>query len=415
MSATTVDALIAHASQNLKDGSYVFAPYRQVLRSKGAHKYPRVISIPGAEDRLAQLALARFLRQTFAWVDHPRPQPLVIRVKRAINEHAHQDFVRLDVQNFYASIAHKPLLGRLQAAGVPDDVVELVRRAITVPTLASGDSKQGARDVSVGVPVGTALANVLGEIALSDVDATLGSRANWTYFRYVDDILVLTRHGQRTAARSLMAAELHKMGLRVHPKAAPGKSAAGKINAASFDYLGYTFGSGRVSVSRQRRTRLIDHLVRPITAFQRKLAEGTISPEVLQEQCEWWLNIRITGCYSSQSRRGWLPYYSQIDDLSVLHELDGVVGGFVRRLPVQWQFKPKKFITAWTFLRDPSRDKNGYILDFDRAWTQQQMQEALRRAGQLGEHFTGAKLQAAFNRLVVAAVEDLEHDVWALS
>lgn len=415
MSATTVEALIAHASEHLTDGSYAFRPYRQVLRSKGAHKLPRIISIPGAEDRLALLALSKFLRGTFAWVDHPRPQPLVIRVRKALRKADHQDFVRLDVQNFYASIAHAPLISRLENQKVPGALVELVRRAIAVPTLAVGESKSEANDVTVGVPVGTSLANVLGEIALSDVDATLATRSAWAYFRYVDDILVLTPHGQRTEARTLIATELHKMGLQVHPKAAPGKSASGKVKNEKFDYLGYTFESGRVSVSRQRRTRLIDHLARPITAFQRGLEEGSIPASTLQERCEWWLNLRITGCYSAESRRGWLPYYSQIDDLSVLHELDGVVASFIRRLPPASQFTPKKFITAWTLLRDPNRDRSGYILNFDKEWTQPQMQDALRRAGHQGEHLTGAKLQAAFNRLVISAVEDLEHDVWALS
>lgn len=415
MSDAAVQSLIGQTSQRLTDGTYVFRPYRQVLRSKGAHKPPRIISIPGAADRLALLGLARFLRQTFAWMDHPRPQPLVVRVRQALKEHAHQDFVRLDIQNFYASIAHEPLVARLQKQEVPESVVNLVRRAITEPTLANGETKAKAAPVTVGVPVGTSLANILGEISLTDVDAALSEQRQWAYFRYVDDVLVLAQHGERTAARNLIATKLREMGLKVHPKAAAGKSASGKLKSATFDYLGYTFEAGHVTVSRQRRTRLIDHLMRPINAFQRGLEEGSTPAATLQERCEWWLNLRITGCYSGQSRRGWLPYYSQIDDMRVLHELDGVVASFIRRLPQASQFTPKKFVKAWTLLRDPSRDTNGYILDFDRTWTELEMQEALRRAGKQVHLLTGLKLKASFDRLVKAAVEDLEHDVWALS
>jgi RNA-directed DNA polymerase len=415
MSATAVEGLIVGVSRRLIDGTYAFRPYRQVLRTKGAHKPPRIISIPGASDRLAMLAVAKFLRQTFAWIDHPRPQPLVIRVRQALRTGTNQDFVRLDVQNFYASIAHAPLLARLQRAEVPEPVVDLVRRAITEPTLANGETMTGTTNVGVGVPVGTSLANILGEISLSDVDATLSARTEWAYFRYVDDVLVLTQHGRRTEARGLIAAKLQEMGLRVHPKAAAGKSSSGKLRSANFDYLGYTFEPGRITVSRQRRTRLIDHLVRPVTAFQRGLEEGSIPAAALQERCQWWLNLRITGCYSGRSRRGWLPYYSQIDDMRVLHELDGVVAGFIRRLPLASQFTPKKFVKAWTLLRDPSRDKDDYILDFDKEWTEPEMQEALRRAGHQGHFLTGGQLNAAFYRLVHAAVEDLEHDVWSLS
>lgn len=410
-----VSSLIQRSSARFLTGDYSFRPYRQVLRSKGASKFPRVLSIPGVEDRLILLSLSRYLRQWFAWVDSPRPQPLVIRVREALHSRSYSDFVRLDVENFYGSISHSSLLARLVAGELPTTIVEAVKQAITTPTLGIGDKRDNVKEFDTGVPVGTSLANVLGEIALADVDARARAQDGWAYFRYVDDILVLTGHGDRTTSRALIVDSLREMGLRAHPKKSAGKSASGKLSRTSFEYLGYTFGRESVSVSRERRTRLIDHLARYVTALQRGLIDGNSDPAVLRQKCEWWLSLRVTGCYSNGARRGWLAYYSQIDDLQVLHELDGVVRSLLRRIPEEHRFVPKSFVKSWTFLRTPARDVAGYIPDFDRAWSDDAMRDALRRSGQQGSSLAGADLKSAFDRLVAGAVKDLEHDVWALS
>ncbi|WP_182045219.1 RNA-directed DNA polymerase [Curtobacterium sp. ME26] len=415
ISPDRVDNLVESSSERFLAGDYVFRPYRQILRSKGARKIPRVLSIPGVEDRLILLGLSRYLRQWFAWIDSPRPQPLVIRVREALHGGSYTDFVRLDVENFYGSISHSSLLPRIEESGLPPIVVEAVMRAIKTPTLAGGEKPDDATDFDSGVPVGTSLANVLGEIALGEVDAIARAQESWAYFRYVDDILVLTKHGERGRSRDLIVDKLSAMGLKAHPKKSLGKSASGKLSQTSFEYLGYTFDPSSVSVSRDRRTRLTDHLARYVTALQRGLADGSADPVALRQKCEWWLSLRITGCYSKQSRRGWLAYYSQIDDLQVLHELDGVVRSLLRRLPPEHRFAPKSFVKAWTLLRTPSRDIAGYIPDFDQVWSEEAMRDALRRSGQHGSSLAGAELRSAFDRLIAGAVKDLEHDVWALS
>jgi RNA-directed DNA polymerase len=415
LSGEKIELMIATVVGKIQDGSYTFGPYREVLRLRGSHKVPRVISIPTARDRLVMLALARTLGRQYSWIDKPRPQPLVMRVRQSMQTRKFSDFVRLDVKNFYPSIAHEPLMAELASSGTSPLVRKLTLAAISTPTLAVGAKVADAQGPICGVPVGTSIANILGEIALSVVDQELSAQTTWSYYRYVDDILVLTPHGQRQAARTLVAGNLAKLGLRAHPKSVPGKSSSGKIARDSFEYLGYTFASDRISVSRERRMRLIDHLVRPITAFIRELKEGSKSPAQLMERCEWWLNLRVTGCYSGKARRGWLPYYSQVDDMRVFYELDAIVGSFIKRLPAEYQFEPKSFVRAWTYVRNPERDRNGYILDFDVPWTERDMRDALKKAGHGVSRMTLEEVRAAFKKLVALAVSDLEQDVWGLS
>ncbi len=44
------------------------------------------------------------------------------------------------------------------------------------------------------------------------------------------------------------------------------------------------------------------------------------------------LNEKITGAISEQKRYGWLFYFAEINDMQLLHKLDGIIRGFFRRL-----------------------------------------------------------------------------------
>ncbi|RFP19568.1 hypothetical protein [Duganella sp. BJB475] len=96
-------------------GKYKFSQYKEKLISKGADKYPRVISIPTFRDRLTLRALCNVLKHTFAdQLDVKLPQHTVSQLRAGLSEARYPYFIKLDVINFYPSIEHTVLMRVLQ-------------------------------------------------------------------------------------------------------------------------------------------------------------------------------------------------------------------------------------------------------------------------------------------------------------
>ena len=53
------------------------------------------------------------------------------------------------------------------------------------------------------------------------------------------------------------------------------------------------------------------------------------------------LNEKITGALSEQKRYGWLLYFAEINDMQLLHKLDGIIRGFFRRL-ADFDYQPPR-------------------------------------------------------------------------
>ncbi|QRI76702.1 MULTISPECIES: reverse transcriptase domain-containing protein [Rhodococcus] len=411
-----VERLIQATSAALMDGTYRPSPYREFLKLKGSGKAPRVISIPTVRDRLALAALSTHLRNSIPEICFQTPQKIVSSIKKSISGSEYRDFIRSDIVSFYPSISHLAVRSKLTQYGISSPIVDMIMRAIENPTVPDGAPKGAATFVDAGVPAGTPLANVLGEVVLHDFDHSMRSIPGVAFFRYVDDIVVLSRYGKRGTVKESIDLNLRLVGLKSHPKTSRDKHSAGRIDLGSFEYLGYTFEGGKVTVGKIRHANLINNLARPLTMLRRSHAEGAHDLDRIQKRAEWWLNFRITGCVGDGKRRGWLPYYSQIDDIGLLHHLDKVVENLISRLPSDRVVRPKSFLKAYAYTHDPQRDPGQYIVNFDQIKTTREKRKILQTASTYYNIPTGSEsVEKLYRRFVSFACTELESDVGRIS
>lgn len=415
LSELQISELISSVSSSLSGDSFKFSPYREVLKLKNANQNPRIISIPTLRDRLVLAALSEFLRTEIPSIRFPTPQSRISDLKAMLNSGKYRDFLRLDIMAFYPSIEHSSVVNSLTEHGIAPDAVRLIVRACENPTLAAGFRTSATTGVTRGVPAGTALANVLGELVLQGLDSKINSISNVSYLRYVDDIVVLSPYGMRGKVRSEIVTGLRSLGLRAHPKKTREKSASGLVSKDAFDFLGYTFVNKGITIHKSRHFVLIDNLARPITMLRRAIVEQRADIDAVRNKAEWWLNFRITGCISGGVRRGWLPYYSQIDNLSVLHHLDDVVRKLVSRLPSGQRVEPKSFLRSYTLIRDPRRDRDKYIVNFDEISDLKEMKRILQVASDYSVAHDSETVKKQFNRFVGSAIRELETDIGIVS
>ena len=129
----------------------------------------------------------------------------------------------------------------------------------------------------------------------------------------------------------------------------------------------------------------------------------TITAARLQEIFLQELNERITGAISQKRRYGWIAYFNQISDLSLLHRLDGAIEGMFVRMNEFENKAPKglkKLRRAYYEMK--FSPQGGYIRDYDRITTRAEMLTFLIERGRVADNteLTDVEIRDKYHKYV---------------
>lgn len=416
-SASGIDNLDQYAFRSMRDeqveilsrkviaGTYNCSKYKLKLISKGRGKVPREISIPTIRDRIALRALCDFLSELYkSTIDFNLPQNIAKKVKVDVSSGVYDGYIKLDVSNFYPSIKHAELLKRLKRKiRHNSEIINFISSAITTPTVSHSKSNDKLADV--GVPQGLAISNILAAIYLINIDKFLNSYPNIKYYRYVDDVLIFCEYAKAESIAKEVIQRFLKIGLEIHdPKKSPDKSKISKISS-SFDYLGYQFKGELVSARIGSIDKLRTSLVNIFTAYKH-------SKNKSEKFLLWRLNLRVTGCIFQSKSKGWLFFFAEINDESLLHQLDYYVSKLVSRFDVK--ISPKKFVRAFKELKNRKYETT-YIPNFDNYDTSQMKSVLTDYFGKNISGLTDEEVEYEFHKRISKQVKDLLEDIKSFS
>lgn len=371
--------------------AFRFSPYLEMLKPRGRGREPRLISIPTIRDRVVLHQLNQFLAQIFPdSVSHNIASVYVREISRDLaRKDPRTTFVcGCDIKTFYDSIQRQRLMRVIGQRLRHRPALSLIAHAIATPTVTKSTRRTNYREhvAARGIPQGLAISNILAAIALRDVDAGMKALPI-TYYRYVDDILVYGAElDVRRAQRSLLA-RLRTRGLSAHP-IGKGKSHLGMLTN-TFGYLGYQFEWPKVSIRQSTIERLLQTLASKFSEFihqtdDRLRMEPSLSRPQLQNAFVLELNEKITGSVSRNRKYGWIAYFNEITDLTLLHKLDHAVARMFERIP-DFEYSAstnlKKFSRAYFEMK--FRLDGGYIQNYDRITTIAEMKDFLIQRGRL--------------------------------
>ena len=364
-SRTTVSKCLA--------GTHRFSPYLETLKLKGRNKVPRIIAIPTVRDRLVFHQLNKLLASGFPSAVPKNIANSIIRsiVDDLISVPGETTFVcSCDIRHFYDSISREKLLRKIRRSIAHKATLSLIFHALKTPIVPKNTprSKYFSHKTTRGVPQGLAISNILASIYLSDVDEAIKA-TGVKYFRYVDDILIYGSETAVRSARELLVRKLRYLGLKIHPEGS-GKSHLGHLTQ-EFRYLGYVFQWPAVTVRESTIEALLHSLAAKFSDFQhnsqrRQQRYKYLTPALQREIFLLELNERITGAISEKRKYGWVAYFSQINDLSLLHRLDHTVAAMFRRLTEFGRIPPvglKKFSRSYFEMK--FNPHGGYVRDYD--------------------------------------------------
>ena len=273
---------LAEIHRQLRDETFHFRPSVGLKYNFNGKR--RTLYIPPWEERIVDLLLYRLLNRrlhcwfsptSFAYRHHTysldRCQTRIAAVLRSARTPLY--LVKRDIADYFASVNHEILLSQLVLHIDPNDYLfELLSERIRFEY----QDESGNHTAKIGIPFGCATACVLANLYLTGLDRAIESIPDVQYFRYADDLLVLSplREGAVAAIERVDAALTD---LRLTAKGSHQqnlmltRSLAGDderfLCSSFFRHLGLQFDcAGRVSLSRDK-ARKIQNLFR--FAFRR--------------------------------------------------------------------------------------------------------------------------------------------------
>ncbi|MCP3804955.1 reverse transcriptase domain-containing protein [Allokutzneria sp. A3M-2-11 16] len=402
-------------SRKLRSGEHEFTQYRELLKSKGAGKPPRVVSVPTVRDRVALRAVAEVLGRVYPEFKGSIPQAKVQLVKEALELGTYDSFIRLDVKEFYPNISHERVIARLRWRVRKKELLSLILKAIKTPTVPDRAKKKVELQGS-GVPQGLAISNILAELVARPIDVKMQADERCFYVRFVDDVLILCHSSDVDSLKKKAGRLFQKEHLEVHdPNERGGKSGAGSISEG-FEYLGYRFFGTKISVRFASVHKVESSLARAFTRYA-KSSSGE-SERVALARCQWKANLIITGCIYKNTARGWVFYFRQVNDLTVLKNLDMTVKRFAARFNLPDTLKVKTFMRTYWQIRSGQHalSGNSYVPNFDLI-SIDEMRVILSEAFAYRniELLSDKEVEFQFNRLAGKAIAELEEDIGDLS
>jgi RNA-directed DNA polymerase len=396
-------------SKKVLAGSYEFTKYKEKLISRGAEKLPRQLSIPTIRDRVTLRALCDYLFEVFPEAKPELPQAKIDTLKNAVDSGKYTKFIRIDLQDFYSSLDHKLLLSRVGMRARSPFLRRLLLSAMNNPTVAEAASGS-AEDRKRGVAQGLAISNVLAEIFMLEVDRRIAGTVP-IYLRYVDDIIILT-DGDAISQCAQVMKILRQSKLVPHPIDTPGSKSIHGVAGDGFTYLGYFVRPKRVTVKPSGVLTFEGSLVEAFVEYRHRLRRSATltEREATMARFRWNLNLKLTGCIYKGQRFGWIFYYSQITDLSVLHRVDHTVRQLFARFNISMPPNPKRAVKAFFEAKRIDKSTHRYIPNYD-SLDVPGMRTFL---GQIGVNVSGLpdnEVEILFSRVIRRATHKLEKDV----
>lgn len=391
-----LDAECALIATKVNDGTYRLTSYREKLIARGAKRPPRQISVPTIRDRLALRGALEYLKTHFPDAK-PRPPHVYIKDIKTYLKVAreHSSFLRMDIKDFYPSLRHDLLQTALEKSDIPPSIVRLIMRALVTRT---GTADQPAP--ALGVPQGLSISNALAAIYMTEFDKI--AEGGLFYRRYVDDILVIGESEKINSVYKSLWAGLQSIGLTSHPMGTVGKTET-SVLCDGVQYLGYDITPTQISVRQSSLAKMFSNLAKVLTCFRYKREH---------DRHLFRLNLKITGCIINSSRRGWLMFFSQTDNISQLAYLDAWLKSELKRLGID-ENAVKTFKKSYYEIRF-NLQESAFIPNFDKFDTEQKKNVIVilsRRSREEVDVMDITLIEREFDRLIGREVSELERDL----
>lgn len=258
--SVAVDRNIEKLINQLQTGSYIQQPYREVYIPKSDTEKRR-LGLLTINDKIVQTAVTilvqpiiekGFLNVSYAYRNNKGPVKAINQVKHLITNERYCWLVSCDIDDFFDSIPHEPLFGKLSSYLKSPGITELIRMFVTMGRV---NSHHQWKDSRKGIPQGGVISPLLANFYLYPLDKLMVDNG-YGFVRYADDFIILGRTEEEAIKAMNQAIEIitHQLGLSLNE----GYTVVPVSNG--FEFLGILFTDGQISLSEKKYKRLVEKM-----------------------------------------------------------------------------------------------------------------------------------------------------------
>ena len=255
----------------LKNNSFKFSPEATPIKKKIKGKFRPVVSMD-IDSRIVQRCILNILQShikmkpylnvstSFGGIKNKGVKSAIETIYKSIKEEHYSYYITTDIDSFFTKIRADDVIRTIKSFCSDDKFLTLLTKAIKLEVDNIDKIKKHHPDLlekynydNEGVPQGSCLSPLFGNIYLYNFDIKMNSFENILCLRYLDDVILLGKNMQYLEKVFLSEAipELKKLGLKAYkPNDGSGKSKQGKVSHG-IEYLGIKISTNAITPSRE--------------------------------------------------------------------------------------------------------------------------------------------------------------------
>ncbi len=273
--AVAVDKNLEELNRQLQSGIYIQQPYREVMIPKNETEKRR-LGLLTVNDKIVQTAVSLvvtpiieqgFLKVSYAYRTKKGAVKAINQVRHLITNERYAWLAACDIDNFFDTIPHDALFGKLSAYLKSPETTELIRMFVKMGRV---DKHYHWKDNRKGIPQGGVVSPLLANFYLYPLDKLMVDNG-YGFVRYADDFVILgkTEEEAQKAMKEAMEVITHQLGLTLNEEAVVLPVSKG------FEFLGIYFNNGRIDLSEKKYKRLVQKMSEAATT-----GEGLITAKL---------------------------------------------------------------------------------------------------------------------------------------
>lgn len=258
--AVAVDKNLEELTHQLQSGTYIQQPYREVMIPKNETEKRR-LGLLTVNDKIVQTAVAfvvtpllerSFLKVSYAYREKKGAVKAINQVRHLITNERYAWLASCDIDNFFDTIPHDPLFGKLSAYLKSPGTTELIRMFVKMGRV---DRHYKWKDSKKGIPQGGVVSPLLANFYLYPLDKLMVDKG-YGFVRYADDFVIFgcTEEEAKKAMSEAMEVITRQLGLALNEEAVVIPVSRG------FEFLGIFFNNGVIDLSEKKFKRLVEKM-----------------------------------------------------------------------------------------------------------------------------------------------------------
>jgi group II intron reverse transcriptase/maturase/CRISPR-associated endonuclease Cas1 len=303
-----IDLNLKELLGQLQSGNYIQLPYRELFIPKNKFEKRR-LGLLTVSDKIVQTAVTTaveprleqsFLNVSYAYRAHKGPVKAINKVRHLITNEKHTWLASCDIDNFFDTIPHGPLFGKLSGFLKSPGTTELISMFIKMGRV---DKNMHWKQSVKGIPQGGVISPLLANFYLYALDKLMVDK-NYGFVRYADDFVILG-HSEEEAKKAMAEAIqliTVQLGLALNAGAAVTPVSQG------FEFLGIYFNNGKIDLSEKKYNRLVTKMVEAA-----RVGKGLVTPKL------------------KETVQGIANFYAKLVSQEILEKLDDELMAILRK------------------------------------------------------------------------------------